>query len=141
MSTVDAVKANLLVRLNAVTTTATPEQLAYVAKALNSIEPPFTWFTITSNTTAQNFGAYFCDTLTTGPFTLTLPSTTGLSAGQAKVIVSDLRLGFGSNVLTLNAGGNKILNQTDTVVVNTSGAAMTLVWSGNTYGWQFLVQG
>ena len=62
MATVDTVKSALINKLETSITNATPEQLAYIAKAVNSIEPPIAWESKDSSFTATNYRGYFINT-------------------------------------------------------------------------------
>jgi hypothetical protein len=62
MATVDTVKTALVNKLETSIASSTPEQLAYIAKAVNSIEPPIAWESKDSNFTATNYRGYFINT-------------------------------------------------------------------------------
>ena len=66
----------------------------------------------------------------------------GNVAGDGRISFVDLAQKFQTNNFTISpATGNKILGQDSDILVNTQGIAVSIVWSGDTYGWQFLVQG
>lgn len=84
----------------------------------------------TSQTLGSNH-AYWVNT-TGGAVTLTLPST----ARQGDYIkITDSHGTFGSNACTINNNGNPIMRQNDTMVINTPGASVALVFFDATRGW------
>jgi hypothetical protein len=121
MATVDTVKTALINKLETSITSASPEQLAYIAKAVNSIEPPIAWASQDSSFSGVNYSGYFVNT-TDGEVTVTLPNV-------------------GGNTVIAPYGTDKILGQDSDILVDTMGIGLQLVWSGDTNGWQFLVQG
>lgn len=139
MATVDTVKTALVNKLETSIASASPEQLAYIAKAVNSIEPPIAWSLIDSDLTAANYNGYFVDT-TGGEVTITLPSVSGNSIGDGRVNIVDVKQKFQTNHLVISSS-DKILGQDSDILVDTMGIGLQLVWSGDTNGWQFLVQG
>lgn len=139
MATVDTVKTALVNKLETSIASASPEQLAYIAKAVNSIEPPIAWSLIDSDLTAANYNGYFVDT-TGGEVTITLPSVSGNSVGDGRVNIVDVKQKFQTNHLVISSS-DKILGQDSDILVDTMGIGLQLVWSGDTNGWQFLVQG
>ena len=63
-------------------------------------------------------------------------------AGDGKITFVDLAQNFHTNNFTISpASGEKILGQDSDILINTQGIAVQIVWSGDTYGWQFVVQG
>ena len=62
MATVDTVKTALVNKLETSITSASPEQLAYIAKAVNSIEPPIAWSNKDSDFSGDNYAGYFVNT-------------------------------------------------------------------------------
>ena len=86
----------------------------------------------TSTITAVNGEGYFVDT-SSGALTANLP------AGVVGAIVAfkDYAQTFDTNNLTIAANGSeKIEGQTFDLVINTEGAAVTLVYGDATKGWQ-----
>lgn len=141
MATVDTVKAALINKLETSITNSTPEQLAYIAKAVNSIEPPIAWETKDSNFTAENFNGYFVNT-NNGQVIITMPNVSGNTVGDGRVNIVDVKQNFQTNHVVLRQNGtDKILGQDSDIIVDTMGTAVQMVWSGATDGWQFMVQG
>ncbi len=90
------------------------------------------WTTVASTTTAAAGDRMFVNT-SGGGFTINLPGspTTG-----DMVQFIDLAGTFASQNLTVGNNGNRIMRILDVMTVSTTGAAFTLVWSGNaSYGW------
>jgi hypothetical protein len=139
MATVDDVKTALVNKLETSIASASPEQLAYIAKAVNSIEPPIAWSIKDSDFSGANYNGYFIDT-TSGEVTFTLPSVSGNTTGDGRVNIVDLKQNFQTNHLVITSS-EKILGQDSDILVDTMGIGLQLVWSGDTNGWQFLVQG
>lgn len=139
MATVDDVKTALVNKLETSIASASPEQLAYIAKAVNSIEPPIAWSIKDSDFSGANYNGYFIDT-TSGEVTITLPSVSGNTTGDGRVNIVDLKQNFQTNHLVITSS-EKILGQDSDILVDTMGIGLQLVWSGVTNGWQFLVQG
>ena len=139
MATVDDVKTALVDKLETSIASASPEQLAYIAKAVNSIEPPIAWSIKDSDFSGANYNGYFIDT-TSGEVTVTLPSVSGNTTGDGRVNIVDLKQNFQTNHLVITSS-EKILGQDSDILVDTMGIGLQLVWSGDTNGWQFLVQG
>jgi hypothetical protein len=139
MATVDDVKTALVNKLETSIASASPEQLAYIAKAVNSIEPPIAWSIKDSDFSGANYNGYFIDT-TSGEVTVTLPSVSGNTTGDGRVNIVDLKQNFQTNHLVITSS-EKILGQDSDILVDTMGIGLQLVWSGDTNGWQFLVQG
>ena len=48
----------------------------------------------------------------------------------------DVADNFDTNALTINPNGKKIFGATANGTVSTEGAAFTIVFTGNTYGWK-----
>ena len=69
---------------------------------------------------------------TSAAITVTLPAT---AANGDTIILTDYARTFGINSLTINANGLKINGSTSNIVVNTSGASVTLVYIDATQGW------
>jgi len=85
----------------------------------------------TATFTATAGEGYFCNT-TGGVFTVNLPSSP--TAG-AVVAVADYANTFDTNNLTIGRGGSNIEGSASDFVVNTEGAAITLVYVDATKGW------
>lgn len=141
MASIDTVRNALLDKINTSIASATPEQLAYLTKAANGIEQSTSWSTDAVDFTADSYGGHFVNT-TAAAVTATLPPMAGNVAGDGRISFVDLAQKFQTNNFTISpATGNKILGQDSDILVNTQGIAVSIVWSGDTYGWQFLVQG
>ena len=141
MASIDTVRNALLDKINSSIVSATPEQLAYLTKAANGIEQSTTWSTDAVDFTADSYGGHFVNT-SAGAVTASLPPVGGNVAGDGKITLVDVAQNFASNALTISpATGNKILGQDSDILVNTQGIAVQVIWSGDTYGWQFVVQG
>jgi len=141
MASIDTVRNALLDKINSSIVSATPEQLAYLTKAANGIEQSTTWSTDAVDFTADSYGGHFVNT-SAGAVTASLPPVGGNVAGDGKITLVDVAQNFAANALTISpATGNKILGQDSDILVNTQGIAVQVIWSGDTYGWQFVVQG
>jgi|TARA_B110000908_G_scaffold172781_1_gene243191 hypothetical protein len=141
MASIDTVRNALLDKINTSIASATPEQLAYLTKAANGIEQSTSWSTDAVDFTADSYGGHFVNTAAAA-VTATLPPMGGNIAGDGRISFVDLAQKFQTNNFTISpATGNKILGQDSDILVNTQGIAVSIVWSGDTYGWQFLVQG
>lgn len=70
---------------------------------------------------------------TTGGFTITLPAS-NLVEGDSIQIVDATGVAGTSNI-TVARNGNRIQNLLNDLVINVNNSAITLVWSGSTYGW------
>lgn len=141
MASIDTVRNALLDKINSSIVSATPEQLAYLTKAANGIEQSTSWSTDAVDFTADSYGGHFVNT-SAGAVTASLPPVGGNVAGDGKITLVDVAQNFATNALTISpATGNKILGQDSDILVNTQGIAVQVIWSGDTYGWQFVVQG
>ena len=141
MASIDTVRNALLDKINTSITSATPEQLAYLTKAANGIEQSTSWSTDAVDFTADSYGGHFVNT-SSGAITASLPSVSGNVAGDGRITFVDVAQNFSTNALTISpATGEKILGQDSDILVNTQGIAVQIIWSGDTYGWQFVVQG
>jgi len=89
--------------------------------------------TITAST-ANAFGGQklFIDT-SSNTVTVTLPSAPVVGDEVSFMDVAD---NFDTNALTINPNGKKIFGATANGTVSTEGAAFTIVFTGNTYGWK-----
>jgi hypothetical protein len=71
---------------------------------------------------------------TTGGFTITLPLSTSLLDNDT-IQVIDATGVFGSSNVTIARNGAKIQNLAEDLTLNINNTAITLVYSGATYGW------
>ena len=88
--------------------------------------------TVTSNINAVAANVYFVDT-TGGQRELTLPASPNIGD---EITFYDVAKTFDSNNLVVNRNGRPIQGDTSNLTVSTEGAAFSLVYSGNTYGWR-----
>jgi len=70
---------------------------------------------------------------TTGGFTITLPASNLLEGDSIQII--DATGIAGTSNITVARNGNRIQNLLADLVININNTAITLVWSGATYGW------
>jgi hypothetical protein len=92
------------------------------------------WRAITAAETVQAGAQLLCNT-NGGAFTVTLPASPALGD---EVSFMDQGYDFNSNALTIGRNGSNIVNAAADLVVNTQGAAFTLVFSGDaTTGWTY----
>jgi len=94
------------------------------------------WVEKTSAYTAVAGDKIFADTEASAAFTITLPAD---PVQGDEVTIVDSTGHFDTNNLTVEPGSEKIMEQTagDEMVVDTDGAAFTLVYQDSTYGWRF----
>jgi len=94
------------------------------------------WVEKTSAYTAVAGDKIFADTEASAAFTITLPAD---PIQGDEVTIVDSTGHFDTNNLTVEPGSEKIMEQTagDEMVVDTDGAAFTLVYQDSTYGWRF----
>ena len=85
------------------------------------------WRAITAAETVQAGAQLLCNT-SGGAFTVTLPASPALGD---EVSFMDQGYDFNSNALTIGRNGSNIVNAAADLVVNTQGAAFTLVFSGD----------
>ena len=90
--------------------------------------------TLTSATTINSGERIFADA-TAGAFTITLPSAP--STGDTVQII-DVAGIFATNNVTVGRNGKKIQNLSEDLVLNLGNAAITMIFSGDTYGWVFI---
>jgi hypothetical protein len=90
--------------------------------------------TITT-TTSINAGERIFADATAGAFTLTLPTTP--NTGDTVQII-DVAGIFQTNNVTVARNGQKIQNLSEDLVLNLSNAAITMIYSGASYGWVFI---
>jgi hypothetical protein len=69
---------------------------------------------------------------TAGGFTITLPSSPSV---DDSIQIIDATGVFGSSNVTVGRNGNKIQNLSEDLTLNINNTAITLVWTGSTYGW------
>jgi|TARA_Y100000004_G_scaffold150184_1_gene172393 hypothetical protein len=82
--------------------------------------------------TAVSGEGYFCDTNTSGAFTVTLPASP--SAGDI-VAVKDYANTFDTANLTIGRNGSNIGGAAEDSIISTEGIAITLVYADATKGW------
>ena len=92
----------------------------------------------TANFTAVSGEGYFCDTATTGAFTLTLPSSPAV--GDI-VALKDYASNFGTANLTIGRGGSNLNGNAGDSVRNTNNESLTLVYADATKGWLSVEEG
>jgi hypothetical protein len=68
------------------------------------------------------------------PFTITLPNVGSLLENDTIQII-DVGGVAGSNNITVARSGAKIRGQEENLVIDVSGATITIMYSGPTYGW------
>jgi hypothetical protein len=88
-------------------------------------------------TTSQNIlaGERIFANSTTAGFTLTLPAAP--NDGDT-IQVIDVAGNFAVNNVTIGRNGLKIQNLAEDLVLNLNNAAVTMVYSGATFGWVFI---
>jgi len=92
------------------------------------------WRAVSTTATVQPGSAILANT-STAAWTLTLPVSPA-TGDQVSIIDSNYK--FNTNNLTIGRNGSNIANTAVDLVVNTQGAAFTLVYSGNaTIGWTY----
>jgi hypothetical protein len=89
---------------------------------------------ISANTMAVAGTGYFANTSVAG-FTLTLPSTPSVND---KVYVADLAGTFGVKPVTVARNGNKIMGNTEDILLNVNNVAVTFIYSGASFGWRLI---
>jgi hypothetical protein len=90
----------------------------------------------TLTTTANiNAGERIFANSTSGVFTLTLPGSP--SEGDTVQII-DVAGTFSLNNVTIARNGQKIQNLTEDLTLNLNNAAITMIYSGATFGWVFV---
>lgn len=90
--------------------------------------------TLTSNTTISAGERVFADA-SSGSFTITLPVTP--SVGDTVQII-DVAGIFSTNNVIIARNGEKIQNLAEDLTLNLNNAAITMIYSGATYGWVFV---
>ena len=92
----------------------------------------------TSGFTAVSGEGYFCDTATTGAFTITLPASP--SAGDI-VAIKDYASNFATANLTIGRNGSNLNGDASDNVRNTDNESLTLVYADATKGWIAVEEG
>lgn len=69
-----------------------------------------------------------------GAFTITLPANADLLVGDI-VQVIDVTGSFASNNVVIGRNGSKIQSATDDLTLDIANVALTLIYTGSTYGW------
>ena len=69
-----------------------------------------------------------------GTFTITLPLNSTLLVNDVVQIV-DVTGSFNTNNVTLGRNGSKIQNLTEDLVLDINNIAVTMIYTGSTYGW------
>lgn len=90
--------------------------------------------TITTTYTASAGERIFANA-TAGGFTITLPPT---PADGDTIQVIDVAGIFGTNNVTLARNGVKIQNLAEDLILNLNNAAVTMIYSGASFGWVFI---
>jgi len=90
---------------------------------------------VVTRTVGTTYSAQVNDRIicTAGGFTITLPAANLLEGDSIQII--DATGVAGSSNITVARNGNRIQNLTNDLVINVNNAAITLVWSGATFGW------
>ena len=70
-----------------------------------------------------------------GTFTITLPLNSTLLVNDVVQIV-DVTGSFNTNNVTLGRNGSKIQNLTEDLVLDINNIAVTMIYTGSTYGWK-----
>jgi len=92
----------------------------------------FSWITTGSDYSATTNDHLFVDT-SAGPVTITLPATP--SVGD-NVTFIDYAGTCETNILTFNRNGNLIMGLAEDLLIDVTGAANVLYYSGATFGWK-----
>lgn len=88
-----------------------------------------------STSSNVNAGERIFAVATGGAFTLTLP---GSPADGDTIQIIDVAGIFQTNNVTINRNGQKIQNLAENLVLDMNNAAVTMIFSGATYGWVFI---
>ena len=69
-----------------------------------------------------------------GAYTVTLPANASLLVDDTIQII-DIANNAATNNITVDRNGSEINNAADNLTIDVSGAIVTLIYSGSTYGW------
>lgn len=86
-------------------------------------------------TTTLNAGERIFANSTGGAFTLTLP---GSPVEGDTIQIIDVSGTFSLNNVTIDRNGNKIQNLAENLILNLDNTAITMIFSGATFGWVFV---
>jgi hypothetical protein len=90
--------------------------------------------TLTATTTINAGERIFADA-TAGAFTITLPATPNVGDTVQIIDVAGI---FSTNNVTVGRNGEEIQNLAEDLVLNLNNTAITMIYSGSTYGWVFV---
>jgi hypothetical protein len=90
--------------------------------------------TLTTTTTINSGERIFADA-TAGAFTLNLPAAPAVGDTVQIIDVAGI---FNTNNVTVGRNGLRIQNLAEDLVLNLNNAAITMIYSGSTYGWVFI---
>jgi hypothetical protein len=90
--------------------------------------------TLTSSTTINSGERIFADA-TAGAFTITLPGTPSIGDTVQIIDVAGI---FATNNVIVARNGRRIQNLAENLELNLNNAAITMIFSGDTYGWVFV---
>jgi hypothetical protein len=90
--------------------------------------------TITANADINSGERIFANA-TAGGFTLTLPAT---PVDGDTIQIIDVAGICATNNINIGRNGNKIQNISEDLVMNLNNAALTMIYSGSTFGWVFV---
>jgi len=96
-----------------------------------TITADFASSAISSNVTLAGLNKYFVDT--TAARTLTLPASPGLGL---ELSIFDATGSAATNNITVNSNSSKINGSVQNLTIDVAYAAVTLVYTGSTYGWR-----
>ena len=86
-------------------------------------------------TTTLNAGERIFANSTSGAFTLTLP---GSPVEGDTIQIIDVAGTFSLNNVTVDRNGSKIQNLSENLILNLDNTAITMIFSGATFGWVFV---
>tara|TARA_B100002019_G_scaffold190210_1_gene164455 strand:+ start:18831 stop:19163 length:333 start_codon:yes stop_codon:yes gene_type:complete len=93
---------------------------------------------VTTRTVSGNYSAAVNDRLLVdtagGAYTVTLPANASLLVDDTIQII-DIANNAATNNITVDRNGSEINNAADNLTIDVSGAIVTLIYSGSTYGW------